>query len=593
MGKEKNHNERNKREKYDRSYSSDSGSEGYSRNRRESSKKHHKSRSGDQITHKKGNSSQMYKTIDNAALQLTNSKVSDKFVWKKKVEKDRKEGRKKGKRGREDEVDTEEENERIREEQEYELEKLQKLKEAKLKEQEYMERQKILMIRENEEAMMGQNWEQKEQQLHLTNLVLKAIKKIGRDEHGPVDLFIVYLHYYQETEAERRKRIELGQGGRFGLELELMGILREKRSRYSNADVTDELSIYLDPWKAFSGIADIEQLERIKMKIKEYRKAEITQSNKEYWKGVGILCQDRIDSVKKHNRSGIKVNNEIKDMMQGKSAEKLDELQEMVLRKIGEKSVVIDRDYWEQVLEQIKVFKAALSVSHVYECFCKDYILSKNNIPQSYLDEHQVLSNSKPNEDSVYEEEFLRQINEQNYKRQKRGHGESEDEEAEEGDELVNMDRSAEVISAAGTLTEANGGSITNREQRREEDPLKKKPRYFNKVHTGYEWNKYNQTHYDFDNPPPKVIQGYKFNIFYPELNDKSKAPTYKIEPDPLDDSGNTVIIRFIAGAPYSDVAFRIVNKEWEMSRKRGFRNSFDKNVLQLYFKFKRYFYRK
>ena len=87
-----------------------------------------------------------------------------------------------------------------------------------------------------------------------------------------------------------------------------------------------------------------------------------------------------------------------------------------------------------------------------------------------------------------------------------------------------------------------------------------RKPRYFNKVHTGYEWNKYNQTHYECvhlllslslsrcsasslscmvevdadpplararssDNPPPKVVQGYKFNIFYPDLIDKTKAP--------------------------------------------------------------------
>jgi len=51
-------------------------------------------------------------------------------------------------------------------------------------------------------------------------------------------------------------------------------------------------------------------------------------------------------------------------------------------------------------------------------------------------------------------------------------------------------------------------------------------------VHTGYEWNKYNQTHYDHDNPPPKIVQGYKFNIFYPDLVDKSKAQTYNIEKD-------------------------------------------------------------
>ena len=38
-----------------------------------------------------------------------------------------------------------------------------------------------------------------------------------------------------------------------------------------------------------------------------------------------------------------------------------------------------------------------------------------------------------------------------------------------------------------------------------------RKPKYFNRVHTGYEWNKYNQTHYDHDNPPPKV--GVRFSV--------------------------------------------------------------------------------
>lgn len=47
------------------------------------------------------------------------------------------------------------------------------------------------------------------------------------------------------------------------------------------------------------------------------------------------------------------------------------------------------------------------------------------------------------------------------------------------------------------------------------------------RVHTGFEWNKYNQTHYDMDNPPPKIVQGYKFNIFYPDLIDKNTTPEY------------------------------------------------------------------
>ena len=115
-----------------------------------------------------------------------------------------------------------------------------------------------------------------------------------------------------------------------------------------------------------------------------------------------------------------------------------------------------------------------------------------------------------------------------------------------------------------------------------------RKPRYFNRVQMGYEWNKYNQTHYDHDNPPPKVVQGYKFNIFYPDLIDKLRAPTYRIERENGRKRGqsfapageeDTCLIRFIAGPPYEDIAFRIVDKEWDYSakRERGFRSSFDK----------------
>lgn len=121
-----------------------------------------------------------------------------------------------------------------------------------------------------------------------------------------------------------------------------------------------------------------------------------------------------------------------------------------------------------------------------------------------------------------------------------------------------------------------------------------RKPKYFNRVQMGYEWNKYNQTHYDHDNPPPKVVQGYKFNIFYPDLIDKVKAPTYKIIREHGRKRGesfapageeDTCLIRFISGPPYEDIAFRIVDKEWDYSAKRdrGFKSSFDKVCIVLY----------
>ncbi|KAG1678419.1 hypothetical protein FOA52_015186 [Chlamydomonas sp. UWO 241] len=120
-----------------------------------------------------------------------------------------------------------------------------------------------------------------------------------------------------------------------------------------------------------------------------------------------------------------------------------------------------------------------------------------------------------------------------------------------------------------------------------------RKPKYFNRVHTGYDWNKYNQTHYDSDNPPPKTVQGYKFNILYHDLIDKKKAPEYRVEKDRdcVDDS--TCMLRFTAGPPYEDIAFRIVNKEWGYSHKRGFRCTFERGILHLFFNFDRPRYRR
>lgn len=95
----------------------------------------------------------------------------------------------------------------------------------------------------------------------------------------------------------------------------------------------------------------------------------------------------------------------------------------------------------------------------------------------------------------------------------------------------------------------------------------------------------------DQDNPPPKTVQGYKFNIFYPDLIDKGKTPEFYIETD-LEGDGDFVTLRFHAGPPYEDIAFRVVNREWDFSRRYGgFKAVFDRGVLHLWFNFKKYKY--
>ena len=112
-------------------------------------------------------------------------------------------------------------------------------------------------------------------------------------------------------------------------------------------------------------------------------------------------------------------------------------------------------------------------------------------------------------------------------------------------------------------------------------------------------------------------MQGYKFNIFYPDLlyvsslitpasycclsrdlvfrsefrtasqadtdgSDKTKAPEYHVKDIPGD--LDTQIIVFTAGPPYEDIAFRIVRRPWEYSHKKGFKCVFDRGVLQCEF---------
>eukprot|EP00658_Telonema_sp_P-2_P016397 TRINITY_DN16361_c0_g1_i1.p1 TRINITY_DN16361_c0_g1~~TRINITY_DN16361_c0_g1_i1.p1 ORF type:complete len:467 (-),score=81.17 TRINITY_DN16361_c0_g1_i1:251-1651(-) len=119
-----------------------------------------------------------------------------------------------------------------------------------------------------------------------------------------------------------------------------------------------------------------------------------------------------------------------------------------------------------------------------------------------------------------------------------------------------------------------------------------RKPRYFNRVHTGFEWNKYNQTHYDHDNPPPKVVQGYKINVFYPDLIDKTVAPEFFITKDP-DGNKEVCVLRISAGPPYEDVAFKILNREWEYSHRHGYKCSFERGIFHLCFNFKKHRYRR
>lgn len=316
-----------------------------------------------------------------------------------------------------------------------------------------------------------------------------------------------------------------------------------------------------------------------------------------YWRALKRMIDTKKESLQQEEASSKKktvspdelVKEEIDGILNGKSFQELNELEEGIKMTLENESG-IDEDYWRSLLQKLVIYKAQSQVIAVFDAVTKHADkLSQENV--SGRDNNTNVSNNDTQRgDSVMSlfDQFVKSvkpvdiiddeptITEEMFLLREEENGFAENEEA--FNDCVTLNDQSEAIQQALQKWDP-------------EDKFRpRKPKYFNRVKTGYEWNKYNQTHYDVDNPPPKIVQGYKFNIFYPDLIDKSVAPKYSIEKT---DSPDFVIIRFHAGPPYLDIAFKIVNKEWEAGHKKGFKSMFSNGVLYLWFNFKRLKYRR
>jgi len=363
-----------------------------------------------------------------------------------------------------------------------------------------------------------------------------------------------------------------------------------------DADVTIEVP----PPEAVLGKLGEEDIKALDTDIASYLTLETNERNRGYWRSLATLCEDRRRRLKgpeAEARAVSIVAEDIDKIMAPKSLDQLEALEKQIRAKL-QSDEPIDTDYWEQLLKILRVWKARASLQKTCEAIKAARVENLQRLglgvaapPESDQPTGSAAGPSAGSPSSAggpktgaapggessasapppgtarfaQSSEDFSQTTKALYEREAaRGVGENE-----------------EIFAAEEAVPSSAKPQWADKYRPR-------KPRYFNRVQMGYEWNKYNQTHYDHDNPPPKVVQGYKFNIFYPELIDKTKAPTFKIireggrrRGESFAPAGeeDTCLIRFIAGPPYEDIAFRIVDREWDYSAKkdRGFRSIFDK----------------
>uniref|UniRef100_A0ACD5UTA3 Uncharacterized protein n=1 Tax=Avena sativa TaxID=4498 RepID=A0ACD5UTA3_AVESA len=255
-----------------------------------------------------------------------------------------------------------------------------------------------------------------------------------------------------------------------------------------------------------------------------------------FWEAAMVMCDAEIAKAAGTAEYGERlvhsaIFDDVKGVVEGKSIEELDAMQESIAARLAAGEAMV-AEHWQGVTELIRVEKA------------------KKYLQQNY---------------STGEEEPPSSDNKDN-------------EEEPESDDTADADEEESDTPCPVAMPQTPPALEL------------RKPKYITRVRSGFEWSKYNRVHYDHDRPPPKIVKGYKFVVYYPDLAG-TKPPEYTVHQD--GESDETCIIRFHAGLPYEDIAFRIVNKEWEYSRKAGFKCTFERGILHLNFHFKRFFYRR
>ncbi|KAF9221923.1 hypothetical protein BS17DRAFT_223956 [Gyrodon lividus] len=543
--------------------------------------------------------------------------LGQQFRWHKKNEKEKKMGLSLAEAQHRDAI--------RRQDAKEELERLNRRRAEREVEQRLREEEEMKMQRIAESAQMS-DWIAKDGEFQLQQERTRAAIRIKEKRAKAVDFLALNLRYVHPVGE--------GEGDDTGLEIDLdepYNIL-DNLSPDQVEELHDDIERYLS-------------LEDSEVNIDFWTNMVVVCKDR----------LDRIkDGERMGKEAAAAVEADITALLSGKSYEHLAALQKQIQAKLASREP-IDTDYWEALLKKLLVWKAKAKLKSLHEVVVRNRLeqLRKcqrdealqaqeellagvaESVVQGRTDARVVVSGGASGEPDVSPEDV------EPYDRSMspllvditKLHPEERDvdivTEKDELRALLEQRRTVaasryvpktaqvvarvevpEVASGADLASEALYRAEAERELDEEEELFNleediahptsynwedkhrpRKPRYFNRVHTGYEWNKYNQTHYDVDNPPPKVVQGYKFNIFYPDLIDKSKAPTYKIVKEPGNE--DTVLLHFSAGPPYEDIAFRIVNREWEFSHKRGFRSSFDRGCLSLWFNFRRNFYRK
>lgn len=507
-----------------------------------------------------------------------------------------------------------------------------------LEEQKYMEKDRRRVNKIELEKVKKRRAQREQEKLDKE----KEDEALQRDKEGKeFEAWLGQEDQFHLEQAKRRSEIRIKS--KRAKPIDMLAHYINTAMAPDDVDMARDMAMH-EPYVCLNGLS-IEDLEDLLEDIDVYQQLEGGANNTDFWVDMRVISQSELTEARRRESSrgkgpaqrhsldtgvNIRVVNEIHALLKGKSRTQLLTLQEEIKNRIARGDSLDSINYWESLLKELDTHLAKARLRERHQEMLELKLQTLRRQQQEKMDDGDVSGPSEAEDDTtgaapVAEVEIAPQYLIAHSPRIIYP-GESDDDvdekmvEPYEDEERIRAAREAVLeeiapkkaaISTGGEVSSIESSFVAeagkgmgadeetfNFDVQIEDQVCKwrdkykpRKPRFFNRVHTGYEWNKYNQTHYSTDNPPPKVVQGYKFNIFYPDLIDKTKTPQYSLTPVPGEPG--FCILKIMAGAPYEDIAFKIVDRPWEYASRNGFRSQFQHHIFQLWFHFQRERYRR
>ncbi|XP_073108249.1 splicing factor Cactin isoform X2 [Elaeis guineensis] len=272
------------------------------------------------------------------------SNLTEKFVWRKKIERDVAQGQPL-------DISVKAEKKRQRERM-AEIEKVKKRREERAIEKAQHEEEMAMLARERARAEF-QDWEKKEEEFHFDQSKIRSEIRLREGRIKPIDILSKNLNGSEDFDIEIN-----------------------------------------EPYMVFKGLT-VKEMEELHDDIKMHLDMDTpTQTHTEYWEALMVICDWELGEARKRDaldRARVRgeeppadvlaeerglhlsIETDVKDLLEGKTFNELESMQRQIESQMrsGTAKVV---EYWEAVLKRLQIYKAKACLKEIHASLLRKHL---------------------------------------------------------------------------------------------------------------------------------------------------------------------------------------------------------------------------